>query len=241
MLYIHETPIHFALIIASLIVVLILALLSFSSPITKKENVDYHWLSFLVFFFLVCTYTILAAMIYLLPAVATADQLLPYYLGAWSCVALYGFFLVFFAFSSKSISAPVWIKYLFLIGTISFLTVLWFFTTPAAVFIVSDGILTWLAMPWVVVIYGALLAVLYLLIIPFIHSYRVISKQEGNMRTGNLIAYFGILLWTISAMGMTFVFFLAPFMVGILAIGFVGLLLAFIGLLIFSRARPKPE
>ncbi len=240
-MYILETPIHFAMIIASLIVVLILALLSFSSPITKEKNLEYHWLSFLVIFFLVGTYAILAAMIYLLPAAATADQLLPYYLGAWSCVALYGFFLVFFAFSSKSISAPAWIKYLFLLATLSFLAVLWFFTTPTTAFVVSDGLLSWLAMPWIVVIYGAILAVLYLFIIPFIHSYRVISQQEGGMKTGNLIALVGLLLWTIAAMGMALVFFVAPFMLGILALGFVGLLLTFIGLMMFTRAKPKSK
>jgi hypothetical protein len=119
--------------------------------------------------------------------------------------------------------------------------VLWVFTTPTAAFVVSDGFLNWLAMPWIVVIYGAILAVLYLILVPFIHSYRVISKQEGGMRTGNLIAMFGWGLWTISAMGMTFVFFVAPFMLFILALSFVGLLLVFIGLLLFERARPKSE
>ncbi len=108
MLYIHETPIHFALIILTWILILFLTIVTFRTVISNEERKEYNWLSFLTIIFLLFAYSILASMMYLLPAIATPNQLLPYYLGAWSCVALYAFFMVFFIFSAKTIPLPQW-------------------------------------------------------------------------------------------------------------------------------------
>ncbi len=118
---------------------------------------------------------------------------------------------------------------------------LWLFTTPTSTVTVSDGILHWLAMPWGVVIYGGLLAIIYMFILPLIHTYRVTKQQEGGMKTGNWIAMIGLLLWAISAMSMAFVLFLAPIMLSMLALGFIGILLAVIGLSMFARASANKQ
>ncbi|MFX0168644.1 MAG: hypothetical protein ACFE89_04710 [Candidatus Hodarchaeota archaeon] len=239
MLYIHETPIHFGLVIVTWIVLLYGVFVSFRAMIASEERKEWNWLTFLTLFFLLFTYSILAIMMYNLPATATADQLLPYYLGAWSCVALYAFFGIFLMFSVKALQLPQWFKYLFLIGTISFLVVLWLFTTSGTTTVVSDGVMHWLAMPLVVVTYGGVLAIIYMFIIPFIHTYRVTKEQGGSLKTGNWLAWFGLFLWDISAMCMAVVFFAAPIMPYALGLGLIGLILSYIGLTIATRAISK--
>ncbi len=236
MLYIHETPIQFGLIIATWIVLLYGIFVAYRWIITQEEQKEWNWMMFLILFFLLFTYTCFAAMIYLLPATATATQLLPYYLAAWSSVALYGFFLVNLVFTLPWFKEKHWMRYLFLIATVSFLVVLWFFTTPAASAVVSDGVMNWLAMPLVVVAYGGILAIIYFFIVPFYHVYRVTKPQTGALRTANWIAWFGMFLWHIAAMCMALVAFLALLMPIILAIALIGLIISYIGLTLANRA-----
>jgi len=244
-MYIHEAPIHFGLIIATWIVLLYGIFVAYRRIITQEEQKEWNWMMFLMLFFLLLTYTCLAAMIFVLPAAATATQLLPYYLAAWSSVALYGFFFVNFAFTTPWFKEKQWLRYLFLIATVSFLSVLWFFTTPAATLVVSDGIMNWLVMPLIVVGYGGILTIIYLFIVPFYHMYRVTKPQTGALRTANWIAWFGLFLWGVAAMCMALVAFLTLLMPLILAIALIGLIISYIGLTLASRAitqlRAKKE
>ena len=99
MFYIHETPTHFGLIIVSLILVLLWIIVSFNDTSQKDEKSVRNWLNFISMFFLLFTISILAIMIYQLPATATTEQLLPYLLRIWSSFTLYAFFAIFYGFT----------------------------------------------------------------------------------------------------------------------------------------------
>ncbi len=238
MLYIHETPLHFGLILISWIILLLFILVGFRDTTTKEKRLTNPWLTFVTMFFLFLTFSLLLIMIYQLPAAATADQLMPYFMALWSCYAIYGFFAVFYSLSSDFLKGPLWLRYLLLIGTISFLAILWLLVTPATVLLVFDGAMNWLAMPLIPLAYGGLLWVIYLLFFPFLLTYRVNQHRQHPIKTGNWLAFFGGLLVDIGALLIALVFFLAPYTLIALSIIVIGGIITFIGGTINYRAKP---
>ncbi len=204
--------------------------------VVKTENASAgQWSGFLAVFFAFFTFLILTIMIYQLPAAATVDELLPYSLGAWTCISFHAFFLLFYVLGFKWLRARAWIVFLPIIGTITFLTVLWVFATPANMTIVSDGVINWLAMPFVVYAYGGFLAIFYMLLAPLLVTYRVTKTQEGAQRMGNWIAWIGLLLWFIAAILMALVLYVASFMLMVLGLAALAWAIVFIGWLMATR------
>ena len=239
MLYIHETPLHFGLILLSWILLLLGVFVSFADTTTKEKRIASPWLNFTFSLFLFFTFTILLIRTYLLPAAATTDQLMPYFMALWSCYALYGFFAVFYLLSTKFFQPPLWFRYLLLIGTISFLALLWLLATPATIFLVFDGTMNWLAMPLILLAYGAILWIIYMLFFPFFITYRINQHRQHPIKTGNWLVWLGGLVIDISALLLALVLFLAPYAPIALILAAIGMIIAFIGGLINYRA-PKP-
>lgn len=234
-MFIHELPVHFGIIVLNGIILLILLFGGFYVMITREEHRERYWLNFLWILFLLFTFTIIGYRIYQLPAVATVDQLLPYTLAAWSAVSLYALFSVFTWFTFDFFRKRQWLMFLFLIGSLLFLDLLWFFATPATTTVVSDGVMNWLAMPLIIVATGAVLAIIYLFLMDFIGTYQINKTREGAIRLGNWITWFGGLLVNISLILMALVFYLAPYMFVALTLATVGLVILFIGAIINAR------
>jgi hypothetical protein len=239
MLYIHETPLHFGLILVSWIILLLGIFSSFADTTTKEKRVVNPWLNFISFFFVFFAYTILLIRIYLLPAAATADQLMPYFMALWSCYALYGFFAIFSSLSTEFFQPKLWLRYLLLIGTISFLALLWLLATPTTIFLVFDGSMNWLAMPLTLLLYGGILWIIYLPLISFFITYRINQHRQHPIKTGNWLIFLGGLLFDIGALLLALVLFLAPYTTIALSIAVIGMIIVSIGGIINYRA-PRP-
>ncbi len=242
MLYIHETPIHFGLIIVSCILLLLGVIYGFYDYTKKEKRLGNSWLSFSYVLFLFFTFTIFLLMIYHLPATATADQLFPYFMALWSCYALYAFYAIFYVFSADYFQRWLWLRYLFLIGTISFLALLWFLATPATTFVVFDGVMNWLAMPLAMVAYGGVLWFFYLVLFPFLLVYQVNKQRTHPIRTGNCLVFLGGLLLDIGALLIALVLFLASATLIALGLAALGMIITLIGSIINLRApSPTPK
>jgi hypothetical protein len=235
-MYIHELPVHFGIIILIVIILLILLFGGFYVMITREELRERSWLNFLWILFLLFTFAIIGYRIYQLPAVATVDQLLPYTLAAWSAASLYALFSVFIWFTFDFFRKRQWLMFLFLIGSLLFLDLLWFFATPATTTAVSDGVMNWLAMPPIIVATGAVLAIIYLFLMDFIGTYQHNKTREGTIRLYNWIMWFSGLLVNISLILMALVFYLAPYMLVALGLAAIGLVILFINVIINIRA-----
>jgi hypothetical protein len=239
MFTIAETPLHFGLLALLSVLSLIFTLMGIYAFV-KSEKKDRQGFSFfLAGFFTFFTFLILTVMIYNLPAVATAEQLLPYYLGAWMTVSLFGFFIIFHQFDSKIYNEQRWLMYLPFIGTLSFIVILWVFTTPASVVPVSDGFMTWLSMPLIVIGYGGVLALFYFVLVPFYTVYKVNQVPENPFKMWNWLAILGLILWFIAAMMMVLVLYLAPYMLIALTLAVVGILIELIAWIGIYRVSPS--
>jgi hypothetical protein len=101
--------------------------------------------------------------------------------------------------------------------------------------IVSDGVINWLAMPFVVYAYGGILAIFYMFLAPLLVTYRVTKTQEGALKMGNWIAWIGLFLWFIAAILMALVLYVASFMLIVLGLAAVAWAIVFIGWLMATR------
>ncbi len=220
---------------ATWILILIAGLYQFRLMLATEERRERSWLGIMYGVFLLATFSVLAVMIYQLPAAATAEQLFPYTIAAWSCVSLYALFGVFQWFTFDFLRKRQWLMYLFLFGTLIFLALLWFFATPATTMLVFDGFMNWLAMPLIVVGTGAALAVVYLFLVDFIAMYQHNKTSEGRITLGNWIGWFGGFLFHISLVLMALVLYLAPFTIVALGLAFVAILIMFLSPLIYPR------
>ncbi len=177
---------------------------------------------------------VIAASIFLLPSSATASDLLPYYLGAYSFVGLHAFCLIFYLFNLPWFKKRIWAVFLPIFGTLSWLTVLWFLATPATVGTISDGFATYIIMPFAVLLYSGILAVLYLLLVPLLVLYRVAQTREGAAKMWTWIGMLGLLLWFIAILLMAFVQFTAPFMLYAFILGALAWIIIFLAWLMIE-------
>lgn len=236
MLFITEAPLHFGLLVLSCIVLLLMLLIGILAVLKSETPSATRFSGFLSVFFAFFAFLILAISINQVPALATNDQLLPYYLGAWSCVALHGFFLVFYMVGFKWLKERKWAVYLPIIGTISFLAILWIFATPSTTVVISDGIINWLIMPLVVYAYGGFLAIFYMFLVPLIIVLRLNKTREGAVKMWNWIGWFGLFLWFIAAILMALVQYVAPFMLIALGLAAIAWIIVFISWIFLERA-----
>jgi hypothetical protein len=241
MLYIGETLTHFGLLVLLCAITLLMLLIGILAVLKRESPSASGFSGFLSILFAFFAFLILAIMVYQLPATATTVQLVPYYLGAWSCVALHGFFVVFYGMSFEWFHRRKWTVYLPILGTISFLSVLWIFTTPATTIVVFDGAMNWLAMPVIVYAYGGILAIFYMFLVPLIATYQLNKTSEGAVKMWNWITWLGSFLWFIAAIMMALVLYLAPYMLIGLGLAAIAWILLLIGWFFANRALTQQK
>lgn len=191
---------------------------------------------FLSVLFAFFAFLLMAITLYQLPSTATADQLLPYYLGSWSFVGFHAFFLVFYLLGLDWFKERKWAIYLPILGTLSYFAILWIFTTPATVSTISDGALNWLIMPLPVYAYGGFLAIFYLLLVPLIVLFRVAKTREGTMKMFTWIGFLGLVLWFIAVVLIALVQYTAPFMPIVLGLAALAWIIIFLSWFYIERA-----
>jgi hypothetical protein len=155
---------------------------------------------------------VLLASIYLLPAAATATELFPYTIAVYTLFGLHSFCIVFYFLDFSWFKKRLWVVYLPIAATLSWMGLLWFATTPTTVYTVSDGFINYLVMPMSVLAYAGFIMIFYLFLVPLWVLYRLTKEREGSMKTWTWIGLFGFLLWFIELVLMAFVQFTAPFM-----------------------------
>ena len=213
LLFIHETPIHFGVILLLAIIFLVFALLGIIGVLRSDRPSPSGWSGFLTVAFGFFAFIILAASVYLLPASATASELLPYYLAIYSFVGLHSFFMVFYFLDLSWFKKRMWLVYLPILATFSWIAIMWFYVTPTTVSVVSDGVANYIVMPLNFLLYSAFLAVIYLFLVPTLVLYRLAKTREGSMKMWTWIGWLGSLLWFIAVLLMALVQYTAPFMI----------------------------
>ncbi len=213
LLFIHESPIHFGVILLLAIICLFFALLGIMGTLRSDRPSPSGWSGFLTVAFGFFAFIILAASVYLLPASATANELFPYYLAVYSFVGLHAFFLVFYLLDLSWFKKRMWLVYLPILATFSWIAIMWFYVTPTTVSVVSDGVVNYIAMPLNFLLYSAFLTVIYLFLVPTLTLYRLAKTREGSMKMWTWIGWLGSLLWFIAVLLMALVQYTAPFMI----------------------------
>jgi hypothetical protein len=200
MLYIAEVPLHFGFTLVICVASLLLALYSLFGLARKGKDASVSaFAGFLSVLFVFLAFMLLAVSQVLLPAAATADQLFPYYLGAWSFVGLHAFFLVFFLLGTEYFRKRVWAIFLPALGTLSYLAAVWVVATPSTVGLVSDGVLNYLAWPLALLAYAGVLVVLYMVVLPIYVAYTLAKQRRGPQKLWTWLVWVGYLVWVIAA------------------------------------------
>ena len=226
-MYIHETPIHFGVIILLCIIFLVFILIGVIGSLRAKSQSG-GFGGFLAVIFGFLTFMALAASIYHLPAAASATQLFPYYMAAYSFVGLHAFCLLFYFLGFEWFKERIWAIYLPILGTLSWFVMMWFLATPSTVATISDGALNYLIMPFTFLAYSGFLAFFYMFLVPLLVLFRLSREREGSMKMWTYIGWLGTLLWFLSAVLMAFVQFAAAFMLYIFILAAVAWILMLI-------------
>jgi hypothetical protein len=208
-----DAPLHFGVILLLAIIFLIFALFGIIGALRSDPPSPSGWSGFLTVAFGFFAFIILAASVYLLPATATASELFPYYLAVYSFVGLHAFFMVFYLLDLSWFKKRMWLVYLPILATFSWIAIMWFYVTPTTVSTISDGVLNYIAMPFDFLLYSAFLTVIYLFIVPTIILFRLAQSREGPMKTWTWIGWLGSVLWFIAVLLMALVQFTAAFMI----------------------------
>jgi hypothetical protein len=229
MLFINETPIHFGVILLLTIILLLFVLLGIIGVLRSEQPSASDFAGFTGVLFGFLAFMILTASVFVLPAAATAGELLIYYLSVYSFVGLHGFSLVFYFIGVDWFKKRMWAAYLPILGTLSWFVFMWFTVTPATVTIVSDGALNYISMPFSFLLYSAILTVIYLFLVPLWSVFRLTKRREGSMKTWTWIAWFGFLLWFIAVLLMAMVQYTVAFMIYIFILASFAWILIFLG------------
>jgi hypothetical protein len=156
---------------------------------------------------------VLAASIAVNPAAASIAELFPYTMAVYSFLGMHAFCLVFYFLGFEWFKKRIWAIYLPILGTLSWLTLLWVLATPSTVTTVSDGFLTYLIMPFPFLAYTGVLAFFYMFLVPLFALFRLAGTREGSAKLWTWIGFLGMLLWFICVALMAFVQFVASYMI----------------------------
>jgi hypothetical protein len=225
------------------IVTLVLALFGLTGVARRgKDATVSRFSGVLSALFVSLIFMTLLVSIYQLPAAATVTQLLPYYLGAWSFIGLHGFFMVFFLLGTAYFQKRVWAIFLPVLGTLSYLLLVWVLPTPSTVTLVSDGVLNYVGMPMTLIAYAGILAIIYMLLIPFIAIYGIAKKQKGAAKGWAWSCWVSYFLWFIAALLFALAPYTASYALYAFALAAIAWILISISYVFYERASAaKPK
>ena len=242
MLYIVEAPLHFGLILVPCILAFIFVL---GALVAVKQYlaVERFFIPFSIILevaFVFLTFLVLALSIALLPASATIEQLLPYYQWVWALFGVHAFFGLYFIIYSnywKILEEKLWINIPPILGTLSFLILVVLLPNTLTAVIVSDGILNYVAMPLTLVVYGGLLALFYMFLIPIYVIVFVVSKTwDDSMRIWGWLTLLSTILWFITSILVALVQYTAPYMLWIFGLAAITWIIFFVSFVKYDNA-----
>ncbi len=237
MLTLVETPIHFGVILLLCIIFLVFVLFGILGVLRSESPSASDFSGFLAVVFGFLAFLVLTAAVYLLPAAATATELFPYNMAIYTLFGLHAFCLVFYFIDMSWFKKRMWLVYLPILATLSWMALLWFVTTPTMVYTVSDGFLNYCVMPMSVLAYAGLILIFYLFLVPLWALFRLTKEREGSMKMWTWIGWFGFLLWFIELVLMAFVQFTAPYMLYILSLAAITWILIFLAWYMTTQRR----
>ncbi len=239
MLYLNEVMLHFGLTIVSVIFTLLLVLLGIIALIQYKKGVPYTALfGTLAMLFAFLAFLMLALSMFLLPAAATVSQLLPYYQWMWSFVGLHGFFLVYYLYW-RSFKERLWLNILPVLGTLSYLAVVWVLVNPLNAFVISDGALNYVVMPLILIAYGGVLAIIYIFLVPFYYAVTEYKDRVGSVRFWSWMSWLALFLWFIGAILIALVQYTVFYILYILGLVAFAWFLGLIAMVMFQVTSTK--
>jgi hypothetical protein len=195
MLFIHETPLHFGIVITICVIALISVLLSIIS--VSRADGEQRWnrifaMLFALFIFLM--YLVFAVSLVILPASASVTELFPYYLVIWGFAGLHGFFIILFCLGVRFLGARKWLLFLVVLGGAVYVVLLFLLPTPFMVFTVSDGWLNYIAMPLLLVGYSIFLGIIYMFLVPLYVGIQMTKRLDAPGRRGLWVGWGGLFL-----------------------------------------------
>jgi len=230
MLYINETPLHFAIIVTICAITLSSVLLSILS--VSRANGEQRWtrnfgLLFSLFIFLM--YLVFAISIVVLPANASVVELLPFYLVIWGFAGLHGFFIILFCLGARFLRARKWLFLLIVLGGAVYVVLLFLLPNLISAFTVSDGWLNYVVMPLVLVMYSIFLGVIYMFLVPLFVGFQMAKKTEGPTKRGIWIGWLGLFLSFLGAILISAVQFTVAFVLYVFILVAVAWILIILG------------
>jgi hypothetical protein len=225
MLYIIEIPLHFAIVVSICIItlgILLLSVLSVNRASVEQRMTRLFGFLFVLFIFLM--YIVFAISLVILPANANVIELLPIYQIIWGFAGLHGFCLIFYCLGTRYLREHKWVLILILLGGAVYVVLLLILPNPITAFAVTDGWLNYVAMPFVLVFYAAILGFIYMFLVPLFVAYRITKRTEGLEKRWIWIGWFGLFLSFLAAILISAVQFTVPFMLysfGLVAIAWI--------------------
>jgi len=240
LLFIHETPVHFAvavLICAITFCSLLLAILAVSQAEGTTRWTRIFGLLFVLSIFLM--YLVFVISMAVLPATASVVELVPFYIVIWGFAGLHGFFIILFCLGARFLNERKWLLLPIVLGGAVYVTLLFLLPNPFTVFTVSDGWLNYVAMPLVLVMYAIFLVAIYMFLIPLYVGIQLNKRMKGSMKRGLWIGWIGLFLSFLGAVLISVVQFTVAFVLYAFVLVAAAWVLNILGI-ILTRLHTKP-
>jgi hypothetical protein len=151
---------------------------------------------------------------------------------------------VFFLLGTEYFRRRVWAVFLPVLGTLSYLALVWVLATPSAVALVPDGLLGYIAMPLPLLAYAGVLVVLYMMLVPIYATYTFAKPLRGPPKLWTWIVWVSYLLWVVAAVlfaAIQYTFFLGLAALGLAAVAWIFILVSYYLLVRQLKVKPKAE
>ncbi len=240
LLFIHETPLHFAIVVLICAITfgsLLLAILAVNRAEGKTRWTRIFGLLFVLSILLM--YLVFAISMAMLPATASVVELLPFYIVIWGFAGLHGLFIILFCLGARFLSKRIWVLLLIVLGGAVYVAMLFLLPNPFTVFTVSDGWLNYVAMPLVLVMYAIFLGAIYMFLIPLYVGIQLNKRMKGSMKGGLWIGWIGLFLSFLGAVLISAVQFTVAFVLYAFVLVATAWVLNILGI-VLTRLYTKP-
>ena len=241
MLFVHEAPLHFGVVLGICVITLVVLLLSLLSVArAPSEQRLTRWFGFLYVLFIFLMYVVFAVSLTIFPASANASELLIYYQVIWGFAGLHGFCIILYSLGARFPRARLLPFVLIILGGAAYVVLLFLLPNPLTVMTVSDGVLNYVAMPLALFAYAAILGLIYMFLVPLLVAVRITRKVEGNVKLGIWVGWIGLALSFVASILISAVQFTAPFMLYSFALVAVAWLVIAVGAVLMGLLSKPP-
>jgi hypothetical protein len=241
-LFVNEAPLHFGVVVGICMITLVVLLLSLLSVArAPSEQRLTRWFGVLYVLFIFLVYVVFAVSLAILPASAGVGELLIYYQVIWGFAGLHGFCIILYSLGYRFLKARLLLFILIILGGAVYVVLLFLLPSPLTAVMVTDGVLNYVAMPLVLVVYAAILGVIYMFLVPLLVAIRITRRVEGNAKLGIWVGWVGLVLSFVASILISAVQFTAPFMLssfGLVAVAWVVIALGAVLMGLLSKSTP---